>query len=263
MIGAEVAALPRDPPLPWPRPQSLMEDQSRAIEPDTAGPKQAALPKPEVAHPDAAKPEATKPEATKPEAKPEPVEPVLPTVSTTCRDFLSSGQVEAKRVAAPRAGPGCGIDEPVLLTAIRLADGRRVAVTDAGAMRCDMARAFSSWVKGEFAAVLEQDGRRLETIVSGASYDCRGRNRVKGAKLSEHGKGNALDIRGVRFAGGATAQVGDKAKPIPMALFESACRHFATVLGPGSDGYHEDHMHIDLALRRPGSHYCRWQGSSK
>ncbi|MDH7797407.1 hypothetical protein QBC99_003470 [Beijerinckia sp. GAS462] len=238
------AALPRDPPLPPVRPQSDAGAKPKSEAPKGA-PKEA--PKPDSPKLDSASPVSAEP-------------PVLPTVSTTCADFLKSGQVEAKRVKAPdRAGPGCGIDEPVQLSAIKAADGRRIAVADAGVMRCDMARAFSAWVTGDFAAVLEKDGRRLDGIAAGASYDCRGRNRVKGAKLSEHGKGNALDIRGVRFAGGAVAQVGNKGAPIPQALFDSACRHFATVLGPGSDGYHEDHMHIDLAPRRPGSHYCRWK----
>lgn len=91
-------------------------------------------------------------EPTKPEV-PEP--PVLPTVSTSCRDFLAGGRVEARRVPSPRGGPGCGIDEPVLLSAIKLADGRRIAVADAGPMRCDLARGFSAWVTGEFATVLK------------------------------------------------------------------------------------------------------------
>ena len=38
----------------------------------------------------------------------------------------------------------------------------------------------------------------------------------------------------------------------------SACRHFTTVLGPGSDGYHEDHVHVDLAERRNGFRLCQW-----
>ena len=29
-----------------------------------------------------------------------------------------------------------------------------------------------------------------------------------------------------------------------------ACARFSTVLGPGSDGHHEEHIHVDLAERR-------------
>jgi hypothetical protein len=31
-----------------------------------------------------------------------------------------------------------------------------------------------------------------------------------------------------------------------------------TVLGPGSDGYHEEHVHVDLAERRGGYRICEW-----
>ena len=43
------------------------------------------------------------------------------------------------------------------------------------------------------------------------------------------------------------------------ALRDTACVKFSTVLGPGSDGFHETHMHIDLAPRRSAAHYCHWQ----
>jgi hypothetical protein len=31
------------------------------------------------------------------------------------------------------------------------------------------------------------------------------------------------------------------------------------VLGPGSDGYHEEHIHLDLAERRNGYKLCQWE----
>jgi hypothetical protein len=31
-----------------------------------------------------------------------------------------------------------------------------------------------------------------------------------------------------------------------------------TVLGPGSDGYHEHHIHVDLAERRGNYRMCQW-----
>jgi len=42
------------------------------------------------------------------------------------------------------------------------------------------------------------------------------------------------------------------------ALKASACAHFGTVLGPGSDGYHENHLHVDVIPRRPGHGICEW-----
>ena len=38
----------------------------------------------------------------------------------------------------------------------------------------------------------------------------------------------------------------------------SACARFSTVLGPGSDGDHEEHIHLDLAERHAGYKMCEW-----
>jgi hypothetical protein len=42
-------------------------------------------------------------------------------------------------------------------------------------------------------------------------------------------------------------------------VLHSVCRRFTTVLGPGSDGYHEEHIHLDLAERRSGYRICQWE----
>ena len=42
------------------------------------------------------------------------------------------------------------------------------------------------------------------------------------------------------------------------AVLQSVCARFTTVLGPGSDWYHEDHIHLDLAERRSGYRICQW-----
>ena len=36
------------------------------------------------------------------------------------------------------------------------------------------------------------------------------------------------------------------------------CARFPTVLGPGSDWYHEDHIHLDLMERRNNYKICQW-----
>ncbi|HEX5846278.1 MAG TPA: extensin family protein, partial [Rhodoplanes sp.] len=38
----------------------------------------------------------------------------------------------------------------------------------------------------------------------------------------------------------------------------SACARFSTVLGPGSDSSHQDHIHLDLIERRSGFRICQW-----
>ena len=85
---------------------------------------------------------------------------------------------------------------------------------------------------------------------------CRTRNNVRGAKISGHGRGKAVDIAGFVFSDGKEWTVEhDYNKTIRKAQ-KAACGIFGTTLGPGSDGYHEDHLHFDTASYRNGS-YCR------
>ena len=51
-------------------------------------------------------------------------------------------------------------------------------------------------------------------------------------------------------------------RTVPRELREtvlhSVCARFSTVLGPGSDWYHEDHIHLDLMERRNNYRICQW-----
>lgn len=79
--------------------------------------------------------------------------------------------------------------------------------------------------------------------------------------MSAHGRGLALDIAGFGFADGRRFRVADHAGLEPaMALFlrglrRAACGSFLTVLGPGSDSFHEDHLHLDLEQHGSGTRY--------
>jgi hypothetical protein len=101
---------------------------------------------------------------------------------------------------------------------------------------------------------------RAESIENLTSFDCRGRNDVAGAKISEHGKANALDVHSLRLANGKVLALTDPhaSKDFREGLRTTACERFTTVLGPGSDGFHEDHIHIDLLQRRNGYRICQW-----
>ena len=81
-------------------------------------------------------------------------------------------------------------------------------------------------------------GAPLASVTNFAAYECRGRNRVVGALISEHGKGNALDIRALTLANGKHYEPTDVAvsKDARERLKASACARFSTVLGPASDG---------------------------
>jgi len=78
--------------------------------------------------------------------------------------------------------------------------------------------------------------------------------------MSEHGRANALDIRALKFANGQSLSLTDRgvAREQREAVLHSVCARFTTVLGPGSDWYHEDHIHLDLAERRSGYRICQW-----
>ncbi len=43
------------------------------------------------------------------------------------------------------------------------------------------------------------------------------------------------------------------------SLKTDACARFTTVLGPGSDGFHESHLHVDLAERHNHYKICQWE----
>lgn len=93
-----------------------------------------------------------------------------------------------------------------------------------------------------------------------AHYACRPRNNKRGAKISEHGKGRAIDLSALYLDKGSITVLtdwgrGNKGR-ILSRLHEGACGPFGTVLGPGSDGYHRDHLHFDTA-RYSGGPYCR------
>jgi len=123
-----------------------------------------------------------------------------------------------------------------------------------------MAEAIVGWVREEAAPRALDLGSALKAIENFDSFECRGRNRIPGAKLSEHGKANALDIRSLKLASGQVVHLTDPlvAKDVRDRLRTSVCSRFTTVLGPGSDGYHEDHVHVDLAERRGGYCICEW-----
>jgi hypothetical protein len=183
-------------------------------------------------------------------------------VPSPCRVALETiGQI----VPLPeRKGPGaCGGADMVSLEAVKLDGGAPVTISPPAELRCEMATQMAKWIRDEAAPVFAP--ARLTGILNYDSYECRGRNRVVGAKVSEHGKGNALDIRAFVLAG--NKQVSPVDYRVPHELREnlkiSACKFFTTILGPGSDGYHEQHIHFDIAARHNGYRICHWEVRDK
>jgi hypothetical protein len=106
-------------------------------------------------------------------------------------------------------------------------------------------------------ATLGTSLRGVETL---DSFDCRGRNGITGAKISEHGRANALDVRSLKLADGTAIELNDAsiAKSVREKLRQSACARFSTVLGNGADAYHDSHVHLDLIERRNNYNICQW-----
>lgn len=188
-----------------------------------------------------------------------PTDAPAPGDAPTCPAVLASSILVAEAVSELTVKPGCPSVEVVRLKAVMLDDGTRIAMKPAALVNCATAEAVAGWVRGDLAPDLSTTGRRLTAIRVAGAYECRPRNRQAGARLSEHALGNALDVGGFEFASGAPlVVVGGGLGPFSATMRESACRRFTTVLGPGSDGFHEDHIHVDLARRNRGFRLCRW-----
>ena len=159
----------------------------------------------------------------------------------------------------PFRGNGeCGAENAVRLVAVRDRDGREIKLQPAATLQCPMAEALVRWLREDVAGAL---GAPLAWVSAAPSYECRGRNGAAGGKLSEHGRANALDIALFALADGRRVAPTDRAleRALRESLKASACARFTTVLGPGSDGYHEDHVHVDLIQRRSGYRLCQWE----
>jgi len=215
------------------------------------------LPQPRPAQVPAASPDAvSKPEQDKAAA---PAAPVAPEPSA-CRRALTEDVAIAPSIAPIHGEGGCGGDDLVKLEAVVLRGGQRVSLKPAATLRCEMARAVADWIRDDAAPLAESLGSVLSGLDNFDSYECRGRNRVKGAKLSEHGKANALDVRSLDLANGTKLALTDRglSREIREKVLWSVCTRFTTVLGPGSDWYHEDHIHLDIAQRRNNYKLCQW-----
>lgn len=153
---------------------------------------------------------------------------------------------------------GCRIDVPVSLS--RVGD---TTLSPPATLACETALRFAEVSRDIFAPLVQDlKSRSIATIHVAASYACRGRNRRPGAKLSEHAFGRAIDVRALTLDDGTNWAVEPRSRLNPRwtarlqrRLRAGVCGPFTTVLGPGSDKYHDDHIHMDLAPRR--STYCR------
>lgn len=196
-----------------------------------------------------------------------PDKPIKPAVAASPEKQLSACRLALTEeiAVAPSIpdihGPGaCGGEDLVRLEAIVLPDKRKVAVKPAAILRCTMASAIADWVRTDMVPLAASLGSTITDLDNFDSFECRGRNRVVGAMLSEHAKANALDVRSLKLANGQSIGLTDRtlSRDVRERVLHSVCSRFSTVLGPGSDWYHEDHIHLDLAQRRNDYRICQW-----
>jgi hypothetical protein len=165
---------------------------------------------------------------------------------------------KAEKIKDFSEGNGCGVSNGYRIFAVS-----GVNFSEPATVTCSVANTFNSWVENSVQPQAENIyGERVVAVKVAASYACRPRNNVRGAKLSEHGMGNAIDIAAFTLASGKEVTVlgdyysGGKDGKFLKAVRGEACGPFHTVLGPGSDAAHKDHLHMDLQRMRSGGAYC-------
>ncbi|MEO1458466.1 MAG: extensin family protein [Pseudomonadota bacterium] len=159
--------------------------------------------------------------------------------------------------APPVTGAVCRIARPVKARALG-----GIAISEPALLDCAMARRLAAWLKDVADPVaLRILGSRIAEVRSFGAYSCRPVNNRAGSALSQHAFGRAFDVGGFTLADGRRISVlGDwgrgDAGIFLAQIRRQACAMFRTVLGPGSDRFHTDHLHVDLAPRA-GPAYCR------
>jgi len=163
--------------------------------------------------------------------------------------------------AKPVNGKGaCGMTKPFKVAAV---SGGFVALEPKATLACPLVANVEAWFHEAIQpAAMAWYGSPVSEIKQISAYSCRTMNGQPGASISEHAFGNALDVASFRFADGREVDFksGWKGRPeergFLRAVHAAACERFSTVLAPGSNAFHYDHIHVDLARRASGRNVC-------
>jgi hypothetical protein len=138
-----------------------------------------------------------------------------------------------------------------------------VSVSPAATLACPLVSVLDQWIANAVQpAALRWFGQPVVEIKQISAYSCRGMNGDPNANISEHAFGNALDIAAFTLADGRkiTVKTGWHGLPEEQGFLRdvegAACDQFTTVLAPGSNVYHYDHIHVDLMRRHSGHRAC-------
>lgn len=179
-------------------------------------------------------------------------EPWRNTEENACIASGAVRQTSFVRARSALGGPSvCGTERPYEMSA---ALGGRVTLKPAALLRCPMIPQVERWIADIVdPAARFHFGRPIAEITVAASYSCRPMNHVSGARLSEHGYANALDVSRFKLADGEVITVKggwygtERERAFLRDVHDGACNKFTTVLGPNYDRNHRDHFHVDLA----------------
>ena len=183
----------------------------------------------------------------------------MPAAEKACRTRLKRLGVTFRDLPAINSGKGCSIPYPIEVT--KLSGG--IEIKPAAKLNCQITDAFAQWVKNELApAARLRYLSGVSSIRQLSSYSCRTMNSKRGAPMSEHAKGNAIDVGKITLNNGQAISVKKpgffsfREKSLLKTVRSDSCKYFTTVLGPGSDIHHKDHFHFDLRTRKTGYRHC-------
>lgn len=183
----------------------------------------------------------------------------MPASEKACRQRLQKLGVKFRDVPRISKGRSCGIAWPVELSG--LSGG--IQIKPAAQVNCQITEAFARWVKQELVpSTRTRYLSGVSAIHQMSSYSCRTMNSQRGASMSEHAKGNAIDVGKIVLKSGKAIAIEKKGffafreKGLLKSVRSDSCKYFSTVLGPGSDRYHKDHFHFDLRARKSGYRHC-------
>jgi hypothetical protein len=244
-------------PLPPPTRAPPSVTPQRYDEPLSIDPPQAAGPAGEVY-------DFRRPYGAAPKAAPARREPADADPSSY---DLSPVPYENRRTFDARSAPARDTRRPAPLgpsRAPRFASATgTVTVTPNATLACPMVSALDQWIATSVQpSAMRWFGQPVAEIKQISAYSCRGMNGNPRARISEHAFGNALDIASFTLADGRRITVKDgwRGPPEEQGFLRdvqgSACERFTTVLAPGSNVFHYDHIHVDLMRRGSGHRAC-------
>jgi len=130
-------------------------------------------------------------------------------------------------------------------------------------LACPIVSALDQWIAAAVQPAAQHwFAQPVVGIKQISAYSCRGMNGNPNAHISEHAFGNALDIAEFDLADGhkISVQYGWRGTPEEQGFLHdvqaAACDQFTTVLAPGANVYHYNHIHVDLMRHYNGRHIC-------